>query len=161
MTPIRRHEVSEDADQLLRLRVAELLGVAVSEVKVGRSCGRCGSSTHGRPWARTDGRTAEVGVSVSRSGPHLLTAVSPTRRIGVDVESVAAVDAGWDPALVLHPSETAQTAAERAAMWCRKEAIVKALGHGLDLAMPTIRVADFEVVDVPVPSGYAAAYALL
>lgn len=161
MPLIRRHGVDEDADRLLRDQVAELLGVPVTDVQGGRSCGRCGSSIHGRPWARAVGRTTEVGVSLSRSGLHLLTAVSPTPRIGVDIESVAAVDAGWDPALVLHPSETARTAAERAAMWCRKEAIVKALGHGLDLAMPTIRVADFEVVDVPAPSGYAAAYALL
>lgn len=163
MSPIRRHRVDEDADQLLRLRVAELLAVPVTDVRVGRSCGRCGSSTHGRPWARATGRSVEVGVSLSRSGPHLLTAVTATRTIGVDIESVTAVDAGWNPRLVLHPSEAplGRTAVERARLWCRKEAIVKALGEGLDIALPTIRIDEFEVVDVPAPAGHVAAYALL
>ncbi|WP_193106474.1 4'-phosphopantetheinyl transferase superfamily protein [Brachybacterium sp. FME24] len=162
VSPIQRHRVGEDADVILRRRVAELLGAPAAEVRVGRSCGRCGSAAHGRPWARAIGRRDEVGVSLSRCGPHLLTAVSGTARIGVDIESVAAVAAGWDPGLVLHPSESghASTAQERAAMWCRKEAILKLLGDGLDTPMSSIRVADFEVVDVPAPQGYCAAYAL-
>lgn len=163
MSPIRRHRVDEDADQLLRLRVAELLDVPITDVRVGRSCGRCGSSVHGRPWARAAGRSSEVGVSLSRSGPHLLTAVTARGSIGVDIESVTTVDAGWDPRLVLHPSEATlgSTPVERARIWCRKEAIVKALGQGLDIAMPTIRIDGFEVIDVPAPAGHVAAYALL
>lgn len=161
-SPIRRHHVGEDADEILRRRVAELLGAPVVEVRVGRSCGRCGSAAHGRPWARASGRQGETGVSLSRSGPHLLTAVTGAGRIGVDIESIAAVTAGWDPGLVLHPSESARasTVQERAAMWCRKEAILKLLGDGLDTPMSSIQVADFDVVDVPAPQGYCAAYAL-
>ncbi|WP_129670045.1 4'-phosphopantetheinyl transferase family protein [Phytoactinopolyspora endophytica] len=162
-TRIAMHPADENADAVLRFRVADLLCVAEGVVRVGRLCGRCGSAAHGRPWARMTGAPAQVGVSLSRSGSHLLTAVTTTHDIGVDIESVAAVDAGWEPRLVLHPAEAelVRTAGERAAMWCRKEAILKALGDGLDTPMASIRVADFEVIDVPAPEGYRAAYAIM
>ena len=162
---VQLHRAQDDADAVLRGRVAALLGTEPADVLVGRSCGRCGSSDHGRPWARGRGRRDEVAVSLSRCGQHLMTAVSAEGAVGVDLEEVAAVTRLGDHALVLHPSEAAPGRSleptELAAMWARKEAILKALGVGLATPMATIRVADFDVVDLPAPPGHVAAVAML
>ena len=132
------------------------------EIRTGRHCPTCGSDSHGRPWVRLpDG--ASPHVSLSRCGDHLVTVVAD-HPVGVDVESIAAVNARWDPALVLHPSETLHSPRamqDRAATWCRKEAILKALGTGLTTPMSEIRVADWEVADIPAPQGCWASTAII
>ncbi|MDN5599189.1 MAG: 4'-phosphopantetheinyl transferase superfamily protein [Brachybacterium sp.] len=162
---IRLHRAEDDADAILRRRVAVLLEIAEAEVLVGRSCPRCGSSTHGRPWARPRGARREVFVSITRSGEHLMTAVTTEGPVGVDLESIAAVSRGWDPALVLHPSERSAAVRSgprgRAALWARKEAVLKALGTGLETPMNALRSTDFDVVDLSAPSGHVAALARL
>ncbi|WP_377793003.1 4'-phosphopantetheinyl transferase family protein [Brachybacterium sp. GCM10030267] len=156
---MQHHAADEDADAILRRRIAELIDVSEADVLVGRACPRCGSSRHGRPWARVPGRGDEVSVSLSRAGPHLVTAVTTEGAIGVDIESVAAVDAGWDPGLVLHLDEAGLDTGpgRRAALWCGKEAILKALGVGLATPMSTIRLADHPVLELPAPPGYRVA----
>ncbi|WP_415830863.1 4'-phosphopantetheinyl transferase superfamily protein [Janibacter anophelis] len=134
-------------------------------------------------------------MSLSRCGDHLVTVIAD-HPVGVDVESIAAVNARWDPALVLHPGELdahlpgqmraqaptsahfpghmrvqAPTSAhlpgemrvseQRAAAWCRKEAILKALGTGLATPMSEIRVADWEVADIPAPHDCWASTAII
>ncbi|HEX7353161.1 MAG TPA: 4'-phosphopantetheinyl transferase superfamily protein [Brachybacterium sp.] len=161
----RLDRAEEDADAILRERVAQLLGLQPSEVLVGRSCPRCGSSAHGRPWARGKGRRHEVPVSLSRCGEHLLTAVGGRRPLGVDLESISAVGRGWDPGLVLHPSERAGAERagprEQAALWAGKEAVLKALGTGLGTPMSSLRLADFAVEALAAPPGHVAALARL
>ena len=83
-------------------------------------------------------------VSLSRSGPHLVTVIAD-RPVGVDVEA-AAIDV--HPALVLAPGETGDLAR---ALGCGKEAVLKLRGTGLsdsdvrggagrrELARPTTR----------------------
>lgn len=141
-----------------------------SDIRTGRHCPACGSDTHGRPWVRLpDGRSPHV--SLARCGDHVVTVIAD-HPVGVDVESIAAVAARWDPALVLHPDELhphapgdvrewAGTAAERAAMWCRKEAILKALGTGLRTPMSEIRCADWPVEDIAAPEGMAASIVVI
>ena len=156
------HRAEEDADAILRDRVAALLELPPTDILVGRSCPRCGSSEHGRPWARARGRRDEVPVSLTRCGEHLMTAVDApgTGRLGIDLEAVAAVSRGWDPTLVLHPSEPDPHAPEeRAAVWARKEAVLKALGTGLATEMSALRLGDFAVRDLPAPPGLVAALA--
>ena len=150
------------SDEALRHHLTSL---AYVDAQVGRLCPQCGSEAHGRPWARAGGVRLEV--SVSRSGPHLLTAVSADRAIGVDVESVEAVAARWDPGVVLAPGESADvgaTAEERAAIWVAKEAVLKARGIGLARPMTSFRLSDLagsvELTQLPAPPGYAAAVAL-
>lgn len=141
-------------------------------VTIGRHCPTCGSTTHGRPWVRLPDGTSPH-VSLSRCGEHLVTVIADDP-VGIDVESIAAVDARWDPALVLHPDEVPHDLKEmrelahdlkemrqQAAMWCRKEAILKALGTGLATPMSEIRVADWQVVDIEAPEGLAAAVATI
>lgn len=168
------------ADDALRTHAARWLTIDPTDIAIGRHCPACGSDTHGRPWVRLpDGRTPHV--SLSRCGGHVVTAIAE-HPVGIDVESIAAVDARWDPALVLHPDELqphlpgvvpknahvpgvvrewADTPAERAAMWCRKEAILKALGTGLRTPMSEIRCADWPVVDIPAPEGLTASVVVI
>ena len=125
------HDSTRNADEALREHVAQVLGVSAETVSTGRLCVECGSSNHGRPWA-----TGGVEVSLSRSGPHLLTAVSTAGPIGADVESIDAPDD-----------------------WARKEAILKLIGRGLAVPMSEIRVVEYDVRDLEAPDGYRAALA--
>jgi 4'-phosphopantetheinyl transferase len=128
-------------------------------ITTGRHCPTCGSATHGRPWVRlADGTSPHV--SLSRCGEHVVTVIAD-HPVGIDVESIDAVTSRWDPALVLHPSESADAPAQQAAMWCRKEAILKALGTGLSTPMSEIRVADWQVEDIAAPDGLAAAVVVI
>lgn len=159
-SPVRLHSALEDADEVLRERVGELLGVPAGAVRVGRLCPLCGSSRHGRPWARAAGHADDVAVSLSRSGEHLASAVARGGAIGVDLEQIAAVERGWDAELVLHPDETdPRDPARRAAVWAAKEAVLKLLGTGLTVPMTAVRLADHDVRELPAPPGHVLALA--
>lgn len=128
-----------------------------------------GAGTRGRADGRaTAGRGAAtstrpvLGVSLSRSGPHLLTAVRVGGGIGVDLEEAAAVDRGWDPSLVLHPAEAGQdrTAEDRARLWAGKEAVLKLLGTGLRTPMPEVRLAEHDLREAEAPDGFVILVAL-
>ena len=153
------HPWTADVTEALAFHVRGLLGSG--DVETGRLCPRCGSAEHGRPWVRH--RSRSVPVSLSRCRPHLLTAVGTAGPVGVDVESVAAVGRGWDPALVLAPGERADTPEDRGMLWARKEAVLKAYAVGLADPMCRLVLADFpgELDDVPAPVGYVAAVAEL
>lgn len=174
----RLHPAGSDADGILRDRVAEALGIPAGEVLVGRACPRCGSSDHGRPWARARGGRDEALVSLSRCGEYLMTAVARragtimragiSSGIGVDLELIAAVGHAWypelTPDLVLHPAERGlrapRTAREQAALWAGKEAVLKARGVGLEVPMSEVLLAEHDVVELPAPPGHVAALAL-
>ncbi|MGP5259380.1 4'-phosphopantetheinyl transferase family protein [Brachybacterium paraconglomeratum] len=178
---LRLHPVTADADRVLAAHVADVVGVQPDEIRVGRHCPSCGAVSHGRPWARVvgtadggtgtwgraDGRATagrgaatsprpEIGVSLARSGPHLLTAVRLGGGIGVDLEEIAAVDRGWDPSLVLHPAEAGQdrSAEDRARLWAGKEAVLKLLGTGLRTPMPEVRLEDHDLREAEAPEGF-------
>jgi 4'-phosphopantetheinyl transferase len=150
---------ADNADAALADHLRQLLGDG--DVRVGRLCPRCASADHGRPWATHGGRP--VHVSLSRSAGYLVTALSTEHPVGVDVESIADVNARWDAALVLASDEHAESALERSRIWAAKEAVLKAYGVGLALPMTALRLADFggQIVDVPAPDGLVAASAQL
>jgi 4'-phosphopantetheinyl transferase len=106
-----------------------------------------------------DGR--DVPVSISRSGPHLVTVTGVDGAIGVDVESVAEVAARWQPELVLAPGEHAADGLAQARAWARKEAVLKAYGVGLDRPMTSLHLDAESWTDVDAPDGYVAAVAVL
>lgn len=150
------HAASIGAATALETHARSLLGPGT--VTSGRLCPACGSDEHGRPWVRHDGQP--VHVSLSRSGPHLVTAIaSPDLDVpvGVDVE-VAAVDVL--PSLVLAPSEAPGSAGDLSHAWARKEAILKARGTGLTTPMSLVVLAEETWQDLPAPEGYVAALAL-
>ena len=98
-----------------------------------------------------------MAVSISRSGPHLVTAFREDGAIGVDVESIAEVTARWQPGVVLATGESADGPLEQARMWTRKEAVLKAYGVGLDRPMTSVLLGEEAWIDLEAPDGYVAA----
>jgi 4'-phosphopantetheinyl transferase len=148
------HDALTDADEALRTHVAVVVGVEPGSVDVGRLCGQCGSSEHGRPWA-----AGGVHVSLARSGPHLVTAVSASGPVGVDVASVADVDRAWDDVSSLVGGQTPEDATARAALWCRTEAALKRAGTGFSTTDVGDMAAGGHVGDLGAPPGFCAAVA--
>jgi len=152
------HSALLGAATALETHARSLLGPGA--VTSGRLCPACASDAHGRPWVCHEGRS--VHVSLSRSGPHLVTAIAGVP-VGVDVE-VAAV--GVLPELVLAPGESGDLesgdleSGDLARAWARKEAILKARGTGLATPMSAVVLADERWQDLDAPEGYVAALAL-
>lgn len=154
----RVEELDGGRDDALLAHVRDLLGSGdriSGTVEVGRHCPLCGSSDHGRPWARhlpAGGASREVWVSLSRAAGYVVTAVSLSGPVGVDVEVVADVDRAWAPDLVLAPGEAAGTPAERAWVWTAKEALLKLRGTGLATPMSEVRLDDGAARVRPLPA---------
>jgi 4'-phosphopantetheinyl transferase len=125
---------------LVRLALADRVGAAPGELVFDTWC-ELHASPHGKP--RLVAPEAELDFSLSRAGARLLLAIA-TAPVGVDVErrdrdveaGVARIafadderaeleDAGLDAFL---------------ACWTRKEAVLKALGHGLALDPKSVSV---------------------
>ncbi|MEV1250024.1 4'-phosphopantetheinyl transferase superfamily protein [Nonomuraea sp. NPDC049750] len=143
------------AAALLRLVVGRMLDVAPELVPLDRSCDRCGRP-HGRPrlppgtgapstsWASTPV------LSVSHAGDSLVVAVGVgVEAVGVDVEAIDhTLDIGELVGVALTDRETRALDAldppSRASaflrLWTRKEAVLKALGVGLDHAPDQVDV---------------------
>ena len=119
----------------LRAILCGRLGCANEELSFGES-------ERDKPHALLHGAPAPVSSSVSHSGVHGLLAVARNGRLGVDVEErVPRGDLGALMDAVLAPEERAEIEAagggERLGrfygIWTIKEALVKALGTGLQL----------------------------
>lgn len=153
--------------------VGESRGVAPHAVRLGRFCPRCGSDSHGTPYALVGGRPGPH-ISLARAGGVSLVAVGDAP-VGVDVEQVAATRFAGFPSVALHPAERADDPRERAVLWVRKEALLKAAGTGLATDPREVRVSAPDqcaaVVDWPhgpawltdleAPDGLVAALAVL
>jgi 4'-phosphopantetheinyl transferase len=142
------------AHALVRLLLAARTGVPAAELRFERTCRRCGSAHHGKPRLADDlaGEAGPVPFSLARAGDRIAVAVAdqPGLEVGVDVERVP--DPG-DAVLAAAPEvlTTAELATYRrldgawrghalAVWWARKEAVLKAVGHGLAVAPSTIAV---------------------
>lgn len=154
-TTVRWYSSDTEADEALREHVGAVVGERPASVRVGRLCGRCGSSEHGRPWAGHG-----VHVSLARSGRHLVTAVSTSGPVGVDVESVDAVDRAWEDLSAVWGSEPVPEGTARAAWWCRLEAALKRAGAGLAEPVDLARLDRRWVDDLVSPAAYCAAVAV-
>ncbi|UNS99117.1 4'-phosphopantetheinyl transferase superfamily protein [Streptomyces tubbatahanensis] len=155
-----RHRFAEYRDALaaahyagaraaVRRTVARWHGVRPAEVVWGTGrCPGCGSDRHGPPLLRAP--RGGWRVSVSRSGPWWMLALSRAAPVGVDIEQRRPLTV---PAVVrrclgaqerAHVAAAAQGAArdeELLRCWVRKEAVVKGWGIGLgtDLARVAVR----------------------
>jgi 4'-phosphopantetheinyl transferase len=140
---------------LTRLILAAHLNIGPADVPIDRSCPRCGEP-HGRPRLATG---AALDFSVSHSDDLIVVAITPKpsggssmRLVGVDVERITALSEPTLPDVVLSPAERMafsqlDAATQRIALfryWVRKEAILKATGHGLlvPLTHLTVSAAD-------------------
>ena len=126
---------------------------------------------HGRPWAEG------VAFNVSHSGEVGLIAVAAAgRRVGIDVQQIReTTDFTALAARFFHPDEAAAIGDRRDAFfrcWTRKEAVVKALGLGLQHPLgsfvvdvdaqgpqPVEALSGMWVAGLDIDDGYAAAIA--
>lgn len=159
------------AHMALRVLLGAQLGLPPRRVTLVReACPLC-DEAHGRPGV------AEGGLHFSLShGRHLALLAFSAEPVGADVEEVPSADTAAEIAGALHPREAAELGrlprAERPAacarIWARKEAYLKGIGTGLardpsldylGAAPGPATVAQWRVVDVAAPPGFAAAVA--
>lgn len=168
---------------LVRVVVADAVGVPGAELTIHTVCALCGDN-HGKPQV-VDGGGIEY--SLSHSGTLALVAVADTVPVGVDVETATSdVDLDVIAPTLLGAGEREVIAAlaperRRLAMlryWVRKEAVLKATGHGLVVAPNQLRVSEpdqpaaliewarradsapaIHLADVDVPVGHLASLA--
>lgn len=129
---------------LLRNVAAAELGTSPAAVTIDRTCAECGKQ-HGKPRIVTN--TAPLHVSISHSGNRVALAANKVGPVGVDVEEVAPGGESI-PEFALSPAELAQlrriTGRDREKafleLWVRKEAVLKATGHGLRIPPDQVEV---------------------
>ena len=141
---------------LLRLVLARYLDVPPAEVDVVRRCPHCGRA-HGRP--RLGGRhataTEAIEFSVTHGGDLLVLAFAGGGPVGVDVEPVGALEDVRAELIDFTLTATERVrlleipAPERTRVflrhWTGKEAILKALGTGLDVEPQAVTLPPFPV----------------
>jgi 4'-phosphopantetheinyl transferase len=123
---------------LIRGVVAAELGIAPAEVTLDSSCFDCGKP-HGKP--TVVGSTLEV--SVSHSGDWVALALTDGAPVGVDVEEVRDAEIDGLAGICFSPEELIRfdgvPEADRQGAfftyWARKEAVIKATGKGMSVAM--------------------------
>jgi len=147
---------------LLRLVLADYLHVAPTEVEIDRSCPSCGRS-HGKPRLRRPYAAAPaLHFSVAHGGDLLVLALADAIQVGVDVEpwtpeEVAAelLEFALTPAehQLVQQAPVAERSRVFARYWTGKEAVLKALGSGLDVHLQAVRIP-------PLPGGGMASVTL-
>lgn len=129
---------------LIRAVAAAALDIAPGDVTLDSSCFDCGKP-HGKP--KVVGSSLEV--SISHSGDWVVLAATDGAPVGVDVEEVRAAGVDDLAGISFSPAEqavfgTVSEADKRAAFftyWARKEAVVKATGKGMSVAMSKLTLA--------------------
>ena len=129
---------------LLRLVLARYLDLAPAEVEIDRSCPACGRP-HGKPRLRggPDAAIPAIEFSVAHGGDLLVLAFAGTAPVGVDIEPTGTAQGVCAELLefTLAPGELRRV--QQAPLpqrrlvflryWTGKEAVLKALGTGLDV----------------------------
>ncbi|HEY8479657.1 MAG TPA: 4'-phosphopantetheinyl transferase superfamily protein, partial [Spirillospora sp.] len=165
---------------LARTTLAEITGMDPRAMRFTTECRLCGGS-HGKPRLAGSG----VDFSLSHSGDRVVLVVAEGAEVGVDVERESDRDFDRLAAMVLSAPErevlAAMTDRRRGfhAYWSRKEALLKATGHGLAAPMTDIHlsapdeppevlawdgdaaVSPVRLADLSPGPGYAAAAAAL
>jgi 4'-phosphopantetheinyl transferase len=160
-----RRDLRASAHALLRLVLTGLTGTEPRDHRLAVRCRTCGEAAHGKPVLEHP----VLHVSLSASRTAVAVAVSGAAPVGVDVEQVDLAAFDGFTGVVLGAGEQADDAAARARAWTRKEAVLKATGHGLavdprevDVSRDQVhRPERAELLDVPSPAGTACSAAVL
>jgi 4'-phosphopantetheinyl transferase len=123
------------ARSLLRAAVAEVTGADPRHVRLHQRCERCGGP-HGRPQVQV-GTDPGPHVSVAHAGALAVVAVGRSP-VGVDVEPVAPVLRSTQPPWPVGPPAPAGVSDLRT--WVRREAVLKAVGLGVDVDPDPVRL---------------------
>ncbi|MFD4143527.1 4'-phosphopantetheinyl transferase family protein [Streptomyces sp. NPDC058572] len=156
----------------LRRLLGQRLGLAPESVTLLREpCAHCGGP-HGRP--HVPDRAVHFSLSHTTGMVMIALASAP---VGIDVEAVPEAATAAEVAQQLHPQERDELAAVPAAghaeafnrCWTRKEALLKAMGVGLneDLSLNYVGAGPqpashqgWLIADLPTEAGYSAAVAV-
>lgn len=132
------------ASWLLRRVAAAQLSIAPADVVVDRRCAACGGS-HGRP--KILAGSDNLSVSISHAGNRVAVALCTTGMVGVDIEESAQSSEGvvhWALSeaerRVLNVLPEPERGEGFVCMWVRKEAVLKASGHGLRVSPEKVEV---------------------
>lgn len=135
------------AHGLLRAVLAGYADCAPEALAFMQRCMACDSTAHGRPEVASPAEAKPFRFSLSHAGARVLLAVARDLEVGLDVEQVKGAP-DLDPAFFASGEREAlaklQGQARDAAfftIWTRKEAYLKAVGHGLTKAMGQVDVA--------------------
>ena len=138
----------------LRLHISALTGDSPESLESDYFCPTCNNRSgqgHGTPRYRLPSRPGLLRVSLSRSGSWCLSAAALDDRIagiGVDIEDGPAADFDGFPSLVMTANERGQLEKVppelkprfQTRLWVRKEAVLKATGHGFDADPRAVRL---------------------
>lgn len=172
---------------LMRAAFFEHTGTPPSGQRFDRTCLICGGA-HGKPvLIRPKHKSPAPHVNLSYAGEQVVLALT-SAPVGIDIESHMATDFAGFSAVALTAQEAHELLefeardrlAAKAAWWTRKEAALKATGHGLRVDATSLRVTppdrpplllewhDPEIPrplltmsDIPVPGSYAGTVAVL
>ncbi|MDV6014330.1 4'-phosphopantetheinyl transferase superfamily protein [Haloechinothrix sp. LS1_15] len=133
---------------MARHAVAERTGAAAGDIVLDARCSGCGKH-HGKP--RVVGTGEQWELSIAHSGDWVGVALAKTVQVGLDVEAPAGRSAGSVNGLIDYTldgyervSLTAvpDEARERSFLryWVRKEAVMKAVGRGLQIPLRGVSV---------------------
>jgi 4'-phosphopantetheinyl transferase len=154
-------DAAASAHALLRLLLSERTGLPPAGHVLVRRCTTCGEA-HGKPRLQHP----SLHVSLAHVPGAVAVAITDAGPVGVDLERVEATGFDGFDDVVLAPGETASTPAERARLWTRKEAVLKATGDGLTRDPRTVDVRGStalgaHLLDVDLPGALAGAVAVL
>ncbi len=123
---------------LVRALAASQLGRAPHEVEIDRTCTHCGAA-HGPP--RVIG--TDLRVSVSHAGRWVAVAATLGKAVGLDIEVADALTDRYEELAAIVLAADERCAPDRLTIrWTQKEAVLKATGQGLLLALTGLVIDD-------------------